>query len=230
MIPATIARTAMITSTTVMIVLPDDRPDALAELTCSSLTDVRARSACRCIGPLISDDCRTLLRRGALRCEVLNAPEVNLAPALTASAKKVPYDVLPEPVGLGVEDPAAVPPRNLLDKCGQAFVIDKHKNVKWCPPPGHFVHLGEGQFQSFRRGRPVEPILPVPAQVRGGLAVGDDEHDRVVLGTLVQEAAGQHERMVQVGALHHVPAEPGQVGLPQFPGVVGESDHLDAVL
>src|SRR4029077_20886866 len=89
-------------------------------------------------------------RYGA-RCS--NAPEVNLAPALTASAKKVPYDVLPEPVGRGREDQAAVPPRNLLYKCGQAFVIDKHKNVKWCPSPGHFVHLGEGQFQSFRRGR-----------------------------------------------------------------------------
>src|SRR5438034_788599 len=130
------------------------------------------RSGCRCTGPLISDDCRTLLREGLLRCEVLNAPEANLAPALTASAKKVPYDVLPEPVGLGAEHPATVAPRNFLDKCGQAFVIGKHKNVKLRPPPGHFVHLGEGQFQSFRRGWPVEPILPVPAQMRGGLAVG----------------------------------------------------------
>src|SRR5258708_23693087 len=96
--------------------------------------------------------------RGALRREVLNAPEANLAPAVTASAKKVPYDVLAEPVGLGAEDPAAVPASDFLDKCGQAFVIGKHKNVKLRPPPGHFVNLGQGQFQSFRRGRPVEPI------------------------------------------------------------------------
>src|SRR5579863_5716198 len=100
-------------------------------------------------------------------------PEPNLAPDLTASAKKVPYDVLTKPVGLGAEHPAAVPPRDLIDKCGQALVICKHKNVKWCPAPRHFVHLGEGQFQRFRRGRPVEPVLPVPPQVRGGLAVGD---------------------------------------------------------
>src|SRR5690242_17606906 len=125
------------------------------------------RSGCRYTGPLISDDCRTLLREGALRYAVLNAPEANLAPAVTASAKKVPYDVLPEPVGLGTEDPAAVPARDFLDKSGQAFVIGKHKNVKLRPPPGHFVHLGEGQFQGFRRGRPVEPISSVPAQVRG---------------------------------------------------------------
>jgi hypothetical protein len=32
----------MTASTTAMIVLPDDRPDALTELTGSSLTDVRA--------------------------------------------------------------------------------------------------------------------------------------------------------------------------------------------
>src|SRR5579863_3715581 len=114
------------------------------------------RSACRCTGPLISDDCRTLLREGGATVVVLNAPEANLAPALTASAKKVPYDILPEPVRLGAEDPPAVPPRDFLDKCGQALVIDKHKDVKWCPPPGHFVHLGEGQFQCFRRRRPVE--------------------------------------------------------------------------
>ena len=88
------------------------------------------RSGCRCTGPLISDDCRTLLRKGALWHEVLNAPEANLAPALTASAKKVPHDVLTEPVGLGTEDPAPVPSRYFLDKCGQAFVIGKHKNVK----------------------------------------------------------------------------------------------------
>src|SRR5262252_960200 len=100
------------------------------------------RSGCRCTGPLISDDCRTLLREGALRCEVVNAPEANLALALTASAKEVPHHVLPEPVGLGTEHPATVPPCYFLDKCGQAFVISEHKNVKLCPPPGHFVYFG----------------------------------------------------------------------------------------
>src|SRR4029077_11148 len=98
MIPATIARTAMITSTTVMIVLPDDRPDALAELTCSSLTDVRARSACRCIGPLISDDCRTLLRRGALRCEVLQCSRGKSSACLYGEGEKIP---LRRPPGAG---------------------------------------------------------------------------------------------------------------------------------
>src|SRR6266571_1717000 len=39
---ATRARTAMTTRTIAMIVLPEDRPDAVTELTCSSLTDARA--------------------------------------------------------------------------------------------------------------------------------------------------------------------------------------------
>src|SRR6516162_7810612 len=42
MMPATIASTAITTSTMVMIVLAEDRPDALTELTYSSLTDARA--------------------------------------------------------------------------------------------------------------------------------------------------------------------------------------------
>ena len=66
--------------------------------------------------------------------------------------------------------------------------------------------------------------------MRGRLAVGDDQHDRLVLGVLVEVAAGDHQRVVQVGALHHVPAEAGQLGLVQLPRVVGEPDDLDRVL
>ena len=101
-------------------------------------------------GPLISDDCRTLLREGGATVRGRSMlPRSNLAPALTASAKKVPYDVLTEPVGLGAEHPAAVPPRNLLDKCGQAFVIDKHKNVKCCPCAWSFCPPRRGSIPEF---------------------------------------------------------------------------------
>src|SRR6516165_9112785 len=185
--PATTARTPITTNTTAMIVLPDDRPDALSELTCSSLTDARGPLRMPLSDPLIGDDCRTLLREGPLRGAVLNAPRANLARALTAGAQKVPHDVLSQPVRLGAENPAAVPAGDFLDKCGQALVIGEHEDVKQGPAPGHFVNLGEGQFEGFRRRRPVKPILPVPPQVRGRLAVGDDNHDRVVLGPLVQE-------------------------------------------
>src|SRR5215470_14166635 len=120
MMPATIASTAITTSTMVMIVLAEDRPDALTELTCSSLTAARGRSARRCTGPLISYDCRTLLRAGDAGWGVCNSYQVNLAPALPASAQKVPYNVLAEPVGLCAEYPPAVPPGDFVDKCGQA--------------------------------------------------------------------------------------------------------------
>jgi len=52
-----------------------------------------------------------------------------------------------------------------------------------------------------------------PAQVRGRLAVGHDQHHGIVLGPPVKEPPGQHQRMMQVGALDHVPAEPGKIGL-----------------
>src|SRR5215467_4983081 len=89
-------RTASTTKTMAMIVLPDDLPAALVELTSSSLKDVRRRGRLRWqprIGvgsfdgtgaghdppaaapaPLIRDDCRTLLRKGTLGCAVVNAP------------------------------------------------------------------------------------------------------------------------------------------------------------
>src|SRR5579859_519077 len=133
-------------------------------------------SACRC-GCLDPPSVMTAERyygRGTLRDEVLNAPRANLAPAVAAGPQKVPYDVLTEPVRLGAEDPAAVPPRDFFHKSGQPLVINEHEDIKWSPAPGHFVDLSQGQLQGFRCGRPVEPILAVPAQVRSGLAVGDD--------------------------------------------------------
>ena len=47
--------------------------------------------------------------------------------------------------------------------------------------------------------------------MRGRLAVGDDEHDRLGVGVLVQEAAGEHQRVLQVRALHVVGFEAGEV-------------------
>src|SRR5215813_6108946 len=88
-------------------------------------------------GPLISCDCRTLLRAGDARWRVCDSSQVNLAPALPAGAQKVPYNVLAQPVGLRAEHPPTVPSGDFLDKCGQAFVIDEHKYVKQGPPPGH---------------------------------------------------------------------------------------------
>src|ERR1035438_2120455 len=64
----------------------------------------------------------------------------------------------------------------------------------------------------------------------GGLAVGDDQHHWIVLGPPVEIPPGQNQRVVQVRALDHVPAERREIGLAQFPRVVGEADYLDRIL
>src|SRR6516162_6205866 len=130
MMPATIASTAITTSTMVMIVLAEDRPDALTELTCSSLTDARAVQPATARARSSVMTAERYYGRGMVGGGVCNSSQVNLAPALPAGAQKVPYNVLAEPVGLCMEHPPAVASCDFLDKCGQAFVIDKHKNVK----------------------------------------------------------------------------------------------------
>ena len=124
-----------------------------------------------------------------------------------AGAQVVADDVLAEPVGVGGEHPAAVAPGDLVDEAAQPRVVAEHEDVERGAAPGQPVDLGEGGPQRLRRRRPVEDGLAVARQVRGRLAVGDHQDDRLGVGVPSQVPAGQHQRVLQVGALHHVAVE-----------------------
>ena len=47
--------------------------------------------------------------------------------------------------------------------------------------------------------------------MRGRFAVGDDQHHRLGVGVAAQMAAGQRQRVVQVGALLVDALQPGQL-------------------
>ena len=133
-------------------------------------------------------------------------------------------------LGRRLQHAPAVPPRYIVNERAEPGVIRQHENIQRGVPAGHLVHLGQGELDRLGGRRPVEPGPPVALQVGRRLAVGHDQDDRLVLRVPVDVAAGQHQRVVQVGALHHVPAQPGQLGLAQFARVVGEADDLDGVL
>jgi hypothetical protein len=60
-------------------------------------------------------------------------------------------------------------------------------------------------------GRPVEPPVAVADQVRGWLAIGDHHDDALGAWVPVQEAPGQHQPVLQVGALDVAHLQGGQV-------------------
>src|SRR5258707_13576950 len=158
------------------------------------------------------------------------SPRRALLPPLPARAEEVADYVFAQAVGHRAQHPAAVSPGDLVYERDQPLIVSEHEHIQRRPPPRHLVYLGHRQLERFRRWRPVEPETAIPAQVRCRLAVGDDQHNRIVLGSAVEEATGEHQRVMQVSALHHVPAEPSQIRLPEFPRVVGESDDLQRVL
>src|SRR5215469_16715783 len=136
-----------------------------------------------------------------------------LADSLPAHAQEVLDHVLAQAVRHRSEHAPAVAARYFVDERGEPLVVGEHEHVQCRPAPRHLVDFGQGEFKRLRRWRPVEPEPAVPAQVGGRLAIGDDHYDRIVLGTSVQEAAGQHQGMVKIGALDHIPVEAGQLCL-----------------
>ena len=66
--------------------------------------------------------------------------------------------------------------------------------------------------------------------MRGRLAIGHDHDDGFRVRMLRDVPAREHECVLQVGALHHVPGQTGKLGGRQSAGVVGEADDLDRVL
>ena len=66
--------------------------------------------------------------------------------------------------------------------------------------------------------------------MRGGLAVGDHEDHRLGGAVLVEEAAREHQPVLQVGALHAVPVVLDERVGRHDPRVVAETDDLDGVL
>src|SRR5580698_10484339 len=154
----------------------------------------------------------------------------NLSPNRPAGVQEVPDDILSEMFGARFEHPAAVPFRHVVHEPAQTGVVGEQEDVEGGVPAGHLVHLGQGELEGLRGGRVVESRAPVALQVRGRLAIGNHDDHRLVLRMPVNVPPGQHQRVLQVGALHHLPAQAGQFGLADLARVVGEADDLDRVL
>ena len=60
--------------------------------------------------------------------------------------------------------------------------------------------------------RPVEGRPPVDLDVGRRLAVGDDEHDRLGVGVPPQVPRREHQRVLEVGALHPLRLGLGELG------------------
>ena len=88
--------------------------------------------------------------------------------------------------------------------------------------------LAQGRLQRLGHGRPVEHGL-VADQVGGRLAVGDHDHLLDLAGVVGEQAAGQQERVLHVGAVHALEPGAGEVRGLQTPGVVGEPDQVQRV-
>ena len=167
-------------------------------------------------------------RRHATRGRRPQPGSYRVAPA--PSPQIVAHHVVAELVIGRREDASAVALGQLVDEVDEALVLGEHEDVERRAAPRHLVGLGQGHRQRLGRRRPVEGVVAARQQVRGGFAVGDDEHDRLVLRVAVEESAGDQQRVLQVRALHHLGVETGQLGGLQNPCVVGKSDDLQRVL
>ena len=74
--------------------------------------------------------------------------------------------------------------------------------------------------------RVVEVDLAVGLEVRGRLAVGDDQQHRLGVGVLAEVPVGEQQRVVQVGALVPHRVERGELLDVHHLGVPAEADQL----
>ena len=81
-----------------------------------------------------------------------------------------------------------------------------------------------------RVGGQAKSANPSRGEVRGRLAVGDHQDDRLGVAVLVEVPPGEHQPVLQVGALHAVPVVVDQRAGRHHAGVVAEADDLDRVL
>ena len=97
------------------------------------------------------------------------------------------------------------------------------------PLAGQTVHLAHGQGQRLGLRRVAEDRLAVGFEVRGRLAVGDDQQHRRGVRVPAQVPAREQQRVVQVGALSHTPVEPGELARCPPLRVAAEGDQLQRV-
>ena len=87
----------------------------------------------------------------------------------------------------------------------------------------------ERELDRLGLGRPREERL-VPFEMRRGLAVGHHDDLPRCARVLGEEAAGQHEGMLHVGAVRPLEAGRREVLGLQLPGVVAEADQVERVV
>ena len=85
------------------------------------------------------------------------------------------------------------------------------------------VDLGHRGPQGLRAAAGSRTPAAVGLQVRGRLAVGDHQHDRLGVGVPAQVPAGQQQRVVQVGALLPGALQPDQLAELDLPGVAART-------
>ena len=72
--------------------------------------------------------------------------------------------------------------------------------------------------------------VPSARDVRGRLAVGDHQHDRLGVGVPAQVPRREHQRVLEVGALHPLRLDVGELHRREPPGGQVEADDLQRVL
>src|SRR5213593_1142833 len=119
-------------------------------------------------------------------------------------------------VGAGLERPAAIKLRYLIDKRAQARAVVKHEGVNRDPPLGSALDLpqrllGRAHADAAKREGPLA-VEPAARKIGGRLAVGYDDDVLVVAGMTVQQLTGEADTVLQVGErVAHVPARLGQI-------------------
>ena len=109
-------------------------------------------------------------------------------------------------------------------KRGQARVLAEHEDVDGGAVAAQLVDLRRWwPAASPRVVGQWKAGVPVAGQVRGRLAVGDDQHHRLGVGVAAQVAGGEQQRVLQVGALHPLRLGLGQLHRGEPPGAAGRT-------
>ena len=151
-------------------------------------------------------------------------------PAPPPGPEVVGDHVLAQPFGSGWNTRPPARWVEVVHEVHQAGVGVQREDVDRRSGAGHPLDLGHRAGDRLGHRRPAEERRPVVLQVGGRLAVGDHQDDRLGVAVVGEEPPGQHQAVLQVGALQRVHGQLGERLGPEHLRGRGEPDDLDGVL
>src|SRR5712692_8192163 len=142
--------------------------------------------------------------------------------------------ILTEVIGTGIERPATVELRHLIDKCAQTRTVVEHESIDGNLALGRALDFSQrllrrAHTDAAERQRPLA-VQATARKIGGGLTVSDDDDVLIMTGVTVQQVAGQAYAVLQVGKrVAHVPARLGQIFNLEFHRTRKKSDDREII-